>query len=136
MPILFGWGFKTVKVIGVTFKNLCGHCHNEEFWVLTRTTTWFTLFFIPVIPYSVKHFFGCPVCQYGVTLDKQQLEEIKPLAETNQLLIDGKITEREYQARTNRLHRGSPDLVQSEVVETKTLASSQKDLSYCGNCGT
>jgi hypothetical protein len=134
--IIFGWGHQTRKQIGVTFKNLCNHCHNEDYWVLTRTITWFTLFFIPVIPYSIKYFLSCPVCQYGLTLDSKQIEQIKPLAEINQLLIDGKITQEEHQARLNQLHSGSPDPVQAEVVETKTLASADKNLSYCGGCGT
>src|SRR3990167_6580332 len=94
--IIFGWGHQTIKNFGPTFKNHCSHCNNEEYWTLTRHTTWFTLFFIPIIPYSVKYFLSCPICQYGITLDNKQVEQIKPIAEANQLLIDGKITEVEY----------------------------------------
>lgn len=130
--IIFGWGRQTIKQIGIAFKQMCNHCHNEDYWVLTRITTWFSLFFIPVIPYSIKHFLSCPVCQYGLTLDSKQLEEIKPLAETNQLLIDGKITPEEHQLRLNR----SPEPIQAEVVEVKELASADKNLSFCGSCGT
>ena len=54
--IIFGWNFQTIKQIGFVFKKVCEHCNNEEYWVLTRTITWFTLFFIPVIPYSFKFF--------------------------------------------------------------------------------
>lgn len=133
--IIFGWGRQTIKQIGVAFKQMCNHCHNEDYWVLTRITTWFTLFFIPVIPYSIKYFLSCPVCQYGLTLDSKQIEEIKPLAETNQLLIDGKITPEEHQVRLNRPHNGSPEPVQAEVVEVKELTSADKNLSYCGSCG-
>lgn len=134
--IIFGWNHQTLKQIGVAFKHLCAHCHNEDYWILTRITTWFTLFFIPVIPYSIKYFLSCPVCQRGLTLDSKQIEEIKPLAEINQLLIEGKITAEEHQARINQLNSGSPEPVKAEVVETKRLASADTNLSYCGSCGT
>jgi hypothetical protein len=134
--IIFGWGRQTEKQIGIAFKNLCSHCHNEDYWVLSKITTWFTLFFIPVIPYSDKYFLACPVCKYGLTLDYKQVEEIKPLAETNQLLIDGKITVDEHQGLLAKLHEGSADPLEAEVLEVKSMASKEKNLTYCGNCGT
>ena len=134
--IIFGWGRQTIKQIGIAFKNLCNHCHNEDYWILTRITTWFTLFFIPVIPYSIKYLLSCPVCKYGLTLDSKQIEQIKPLSEINQLLVDGKITQEEHRMRINQLHGGSSDIIQVEVAETKTLTSTDENLSYCGSCGT
>jgi hypothetical protein len=127
--VIFGWGRQTIKQIGVLFKQLCNHCHNEEYWILTKITTWFTLFFVPVFPYSIKYFLSCPVCKYGLTLDQKQIELFKPIAEANQLLVEGKITQEEYQAR-------SPDRVKVEAVETKALADGEAKLSYCGSCGT
>ena len=40
--------------------------------------TWFTLFFIPVIPYEIKFFLTCPICQYGINRDTAQFHELKP----------------------------------------------------------
>jgi hypothetical protein len=135
--IIFGWGRQTIKQIGVVFKKLCGHCNNEEYWILTRTITWFTLFFIPIIPYSVKYFLSCPVCKYGFDLNSKQVDEIKPLAEINQLLVDGKITEAEYHSRINLLNGDSPsEPAQIEVLENKVLPEGNVALSYCGSCGT
>lgn len=140
--IIFGWGKQTIKQIGITFKNLCNHCHNEEYWILTRITTWFTLFFIPVIPYSIKYFLSCPVCQYGLTLDSTQTEQIKPLAEVNQLLVDGKITEAEYQSRMQQLRGGATEQIEAKAVEPenleapKALAGGDEKLTYCAQCGT
>ena len=134
--IIFGWNFQTRKQIGVFFKQVCGHCNNEEYWVLTRTITWFTLFFIPLIPYSIKYFLSCPICQYGLTLDQKQINEIKPIAEVNQQLVDGKITQEEYQVKIQQLNSGSAIPIQAKVAEVKTLSGSDSDLSYCSNCGT
>lgn len=136
MPIFFGWGRQTVLNIGVVFKNVCTHCHNEDYWVLTKITTWFTLFFVPIVPYDTKYFLSCPVCKYGLTLNSKQVQELRPVAETNQLLLDGKITQEEHQTRMQQLHNEPSDPVQAEVIETKTLVANETNLNYCSNCGT
>lgn len=134
--IIFGWGHQTTKNFGPTFKNHCSHCNNDEYWVLTRIMTWFTLFFIPVFPYSIKYFLSCPICQYGLTLDSKQTDEIKPIAVANQLLIDGKISESEYNIRVNQLGNGEPAQTEAKVVETKALGGSSDNLVFCSECGT
>jgi len=138
--IIFGWGRQTLKQIGIVFKTLCRHCNNEEFWVLTKITTWFTLFFIPVLPYSVKYFLSCPVCQYGFNLNNEQTEQLRPLAEINQLLIDGQITDTEHQLRMNQLSASSAKTVEAEIVEPKSTAvptiTPPGEISYCSKCGT
>lgn len=134
--IIFGWGHQMIKNFGPTFRQHCNHCNNDEYWVLTRIMTWFTLFFIPVFPYSIKYFLSCPVCQYGLTLDSEQTEKIKPIAETNQLLIDGKITEAEYKTQMNQLESGSSTPVEAEIIEQKELVSVNDEISFCSECGT
>ena len=135
--IIFGWGFQTIKNFGPVFKNLCSHCHNEDYWVLTRVMTWFTIFFIPIFPYEIKHHLTCPVCKYGVTLKGEQVAQMKPLAETNQLLVDGKITADEYNTKINLLNGGATETVQAEVIEAKILPEGgNTHLSYCADCGT
>ena len=135
--IIFGWGRQTIKQIGIVLKRMCDHCNNEEYWVLTRTITWFTLFFIPVIPYSVKYFLSCPVCKYGFDLNGKQVDDIKPLAELNQKLVDGKITTDEYHTQLAVLNgEEAPEQVQIETVEHKVLSNRNSDLAYCADCGT
>lgn len=135
--IIFGWGCQTIKQIGIAFKQLCGHCHNEEYWVLQKITTWFTIFFIPIFPYSIKYFLSCPVCKYGLTLNQKQIGQIKPVVEINQELIDGKITQAEFQSKIIQLNSLSTEPAQSEEVkEAKTTTSIERNLNYCSNCGT
>lgn len=134
--LIFGWGRQTIKSFGPTFRQPCSHCNNDEYWVLTRIMTWFTLFFIPVFPYSIKYFLSCPICQYGLTLDNEQTEKIKPLAQANQLLIDGKITEAEYKTQMNQLGGGTSTPVEADVVEQKELGSGNDDINFCSECGT
>ncbi len=134
--IIFGWGFQTIKNFGPAFRKLCDHCNNEEYWILTRIMTWFTLFFIPIFPYEVKHHLACPICKYGLVLNRNQISEIKPIAVANQLLIDGKITQEEYRLRLDEPSTVAEPEAISEAVEAKVLPAGTKvTLSYCAGCG-
>lgn len=132
--IIFGWGHQTTKNFGPTFKNHCNHCNNDEYWMLARIMTWFTLFFIPVFPYSIKYFLSCPICQYGLTLDSQQTERIKPIAEANQSLIDDKITEAEYKIQINQIESTSPARVEAETTKSEALNGGE-NIGFCPECG-
>ena len=72
--------------------------------------------------------------------EKVDIKDDKDL-ETNlksQLELHNKttISDSEFKRVLNHLNSGTPDTVQSEVVETKKLASADENLSYCGSCGT
>lgn len=133
--IIFGW--RTIaKFLGLVFKKKCDHCHNEDYWTLTKSTKWFTLFFIPAIPLSSKYFLACPVCKYGFTLNDEQIKMFKPLAEVNQLLIDKKITQEEHDARLKQLNGQIVTEVEAEVAHPVTLSKEEGNGGYCANCGS
>ena len=77
--ILFGWGYRTVKNYGPVRKIQCNKCSNETSWLLQKLTTWFTLFFIPVIPYKRDYLLVCPVCRCCLELDKEEFDELKSI---------------------------------------------------------
>jgi hypothetical protein len=132
--IIFGWR-TIIKNIGIVFKRMCDHCHNEDYWILTRTTRWFTLFFIPAIPIESKYFLACPICKYGFALNNEQIKNIKPIAETNQLLVDKKISEAEHTARINQLNGQSSNQNETKTAGQAALSQGSEKLVYCGNCG-
>lgn len=96
--IIFGWGRNTIRKFGPAIFKLCSNCNNERFWELISVTTWFTLFFIPVIPYKKEWFCSCPVCDRGVSILPEQIDKLKRLSNSNQRLISGEITADEYKA--------------------------------------
>jgi uncharacterized protein (DUF2225 family) len=102
MFILFGWGKQTVKKHGPVFRSHCDRCNNEELWQLYTRRTWFTLFFIPVIPYSTEHLVVCPVCSYGAVITRAKFDELKAVAECNMDLINKKITEDEHKNKLDQ----------------------------------
>lgn len=103
MFLLFGWGKQTIKSHGPVFRSHCDRCNNEELWQLYTRRTWFTLFFIPVIPYSTEHLVVCPVCSYGAVITSTKFEELKAVAECNMDLVNKKITEDEHRNRIGHL---------------------------------
>ncbi len=70
MFVIFGWGKVTRKILRYMGIHTCSHCGNTQEWNLVKVRTWFTLFFVPVIPYSTKYVAMCPVCQWGFHTDK------------------------------------------------------------------
>ena len=60
--IIFGWGRRTRKDNGQIVLVTCPRCSNPVAYRWISVKTWFSLFFIPLIPYSSKHFLVCPIC--------------------------------------------------------------------------
>jgi len=136
MFFIFGWGHQTIWDVGSTFRIMCNHCNNEEFWGLSRRTTWFTLFFIPIIPYKTEWLVTCPICKYGSELDSAQVEKIKPIAEVNQQLLEGKISEQEHNLKISALNSEAQTVDDNKVTalpEPQEIA--QEASVYCGECG-
>jgi hypothetical protein len=66
--IIFGWGGGKVRDHGPALPQTCPSCGNKGFLHYFTITKWFRLYFIPIIPYSTKHFLACPVCTSGAEL--------------------------------------------------------------------
>ncbi|WP_129595779.1 zinc-ribbon domain-containing protein [Anaerophilus nitritogenes] len=75
--IIWGWGKVTKKIIGAVFERTCSHCNSSEIWNLCIVRTWFTLFFIPIIPYRKKYCIACPRCGSYMELTEEEFEQIK-----------------------------------------------------------
>lgn len=75
--IIWGWGKITKKFIGSAFYRTCNHCNTTQSWQLCIIRTWFTLFFIPIIPYKKRYCVTCPNCGSYIELTAQQFEEMK-----------------------------------------------------------
>ena len=84
MFLIFGFGKQTFKEYGKTESRTCGHCHKTTALILVRVTSWFTLFFIPLIPYSNKYVLMCPLCNGFQEVSKEELgavvRELKPMS--------------------------------------------------------
>ncbi|KAF7322602.1 hypothetical protein HMN09_00038700 [Mycena chlorophos] len=62
LPILCGLQQK-VKPAGDSDVRVCPNCHNASVFS-AKKSEWFTLFFIPLIPFSSKRVWVCQICRW------------------------------------------------------------------------
>jgi len=72
--IIWGFGRRTNKRLGQRGPFECKNCHNMSYFTLIEQRVWFTLFFIPVIPYQTNRFLLCNICSRGFALNKEEFE--------------------------------------------------------------
>jgi len=83
MILLFG--YKTKPKIEGGFKHKCINCKRATIHSIVRVTKWFTLFFIPIIPFSNKLFVKCNLCGMGGELKEEAKEKIEKLIEKKEI---------------------------------------------------
>lgn len=76
MFIIWGFGYKTVKSFGTVAERPCENCKNRVNDEILKVTTWFTLFFIPILPYRKEFLLVCPICRNALKISKVDFEMI------------------------------------------------------------
>lgn len=72
--LIFGWGKTTFKDCGMDRPVLCERCHNEVQYGFVQRRTWFTLFFIPVLPTGNSYLVICPICSHAIEMPRATWE--------------------------------------------------------------
>jgi hypothetical protein len=62
--------------MGIIKESLCGRCNNHTARQIVKLTTWLTLFFIPIIPYSRRYLLVCPICGQARELTKPEFKSL------------------------------------------------------------
>lgn len=75
--IIYGWGRQTRRTLGIVGTTQCSHCNTTSDFHLVQRRTWFTLFFIPVIPYSSKYLVLCSRCEWGWQPTESEVLQLK-----------------------------------------------------------
>jgi len=76
MFFIFGIGDKKTKLLGQTPLMDCPRCSNTTEWTIHRQKTYFSLFFIPLIPYRTEFILSCPVCREAREIDESEKDEL------------------------------------------------------------
>jgi hypothetical protein len=79
MFIIFG--IKRLKRRLATVFALCSQCRSPAAQVVVRISTWFSLFFIPLIPLGQKYISTCTLCGQSIKLDKTQALHLVEVAQ-------------------------------------------------------
>ena len=72
MPIIFGIkrkGYLLVRIFAV-----CGLCHTPAAQTVSWIRTWFSLFFVPVIPISSRYITTCTMCGRATKITKEDAD--------------------------------------------------------------
>jgi len=99
MPILFGWGKTTVKDHGECIAATCPRCHNSVVLHHIYLTVWFTLFFLPVIPYKRRRALVCPICSWSREVPKEAIPLTDEMTTITASWRSGAIADAEYEQR-------------------------------------
>ena len=63
------------RVMG-QMQNACPQCKKEGFQTVVRSRRWFTLYFIPLFPFSKKTSVHCNLCGFQYEMDNQQADSL------------------------------------------------------------
>jgi len=77
MIVIFGFGKTTKRKFGLLHDKKCKFCQDGNEYELLRIITWFTLFFLPIIPYKFRYYLVCSNCERGFEITKDQFNSIK-----------------------------------------------------------
>lgn len=121
--ILFGWGHCTKKNHGATLPITCPNCNNQTVYELVNMKEWFTLFFIPIIPYKSKHYLLCNICSQGLALKAQQVEKAKRMSRLCKSLAVGQITEEVFAKEMSNI-----SLFEEKITETKPIDTEKENV--------
>lgn len=75
---IIGFGKTTRNDLGPAGKGqYCVWCAEDVCYRVIRVNTWFTYFFIPIIPYRRQYRVECPVCGSGVAITLSEAKSAK-----------------------------------------------------------
>lgn len=77
MLVIFGFGHKKNEERELDFAEHCNRCNNSSRWKLHKISHWFSLFFIPLIPFKNEYWKSCPICRQGVKLNYDKYFELE-----------------------------------------------------------
>jgi hypothetical protein len=117
--IIFGYRGGKRKDLGEAVPIRCPQCNNLTFYRYMSVTSWFSLFFIPVIPLKRRDYLVCPICSRALALRKDQREMAARLVELTTKYRAGELSEPEYQAQLRAL-TGAGGMGQAALPETPT----------------
>lgn len=115
--IIFGYRGGKRKDLGEALPIRCPQCNNLAFYRYMSVTSWFSLFFIPVIPLKRRDYLVCPICTRALALRKDQREMAARLVELTTRFRAEQLSEADYQAQLRAL-TGAGGMGQAALPDT------------------
>ena len=70
------WGFRSRAKVLARLLLVCRMCSKPAAQTVVQRVRWFTLFFIPVIPFSRKHLMQCAMCGSVSEISKEDSDRL------------------------------------------------------------
>jgi endogenous inhibitor of DNA gyrase (YacG/DUF329 family) len=94
---IIGFGKETHEDLGPVLRVQCPRCHNIVDYHLIQSKTWFSLFFIPLLPYRTDYRLICPICSKAVELSREsQVQTARRLVKATAAYRRQRISEERY----------------------------------------
>ncbi|WP_229399591.1 zinc-ribbon domain-containing protein [Micromonospora okii] len=74
--MFFIFGLRTKVDRSGVVRQVCPHCGNHAAQVITRRSTKFTLFFVPLIPIRTRYARQCTVCGAQFDVSKAEAQRL------------------------------------------------------------
>lgn len=98
--MIFIFGIDSVKKnIGPIEEKLCPNCSNSKHWMLQKSSSLISLFFIPLIPISKSYSINCPICNFSSEVKGEELQNKQNLAQLNLDALNGNLSDKEYEEK-------------------------------------
>lgn len=75
------WGFRSRAKLLARLLLVCQVCSKPASQAIVQRVRWFTLFFIPLIPFSKKHLMQCAMCGHVTQITKEDAERLVVMAD-------------------------------------------------------
>jgi hypothetical protein len=101
--IIFGYRGGKRKDFGEALPMVCPRCHNATTYRWMSVTSWFSLFFIPVVPLKRRDYLVCPVCTRALELKRDQREMAANLVALTSRFRAGELSQENYLAQVRAI---------------------------------
>lgn len=97
-----GFGPRRPNDRGEVAPALCPNCGNHVTFHLLEMRSWFSLFFVPLVPGRARHAVTCPVCHYGIFVEGEPLDLARELIELTAAHKRGGVDPATYRTAVDR----------------------------------
>ncbi len=78
--MLLIFGTRRMRKVLATVMAMCGRCQRPSAHAVVRMKTWFTFFFVPLIPLGTKYLSVCTLCGGATAIDRAEAERLEAAA--------------------------------------------------------
>jgi hypothetical protein len=97
--IIFGYHGGKRKDLGEALPLHCPRCNNATTYRWMSVTSWFSLFFIPLIPLKRRDYLVCPICTRAIELTRDRREMAANLVALASRFRSGELSQEDYLAQ-------------------------------------